>query len=115
MDDYTVKITMDHSCAWLNQLIAGFGQRPTIMPKSVLDAANPETGFVEEYIGTGPYMVDEIVEDQYIRLVKNPDYQPYGTPGDYSGYAGYKEANIETIYFDFVYRSEHHYRRHADR
>ena len=102
VDDYTVKITMDHSCAWLNQLIAGFGQRPTIMPKSVLDAANPETGFVEEYIGTGPYMVDEIVEDQYIRLVKNPDYQPYGTPGDYSGYAGYKEANIETIYFDFV-------------
>ena len=91
-----------HPCAWLNQLIAGFGQRPTIMPKSAIDAANPQTGFVEEFIGTGPYKVDEIVEDQYIKLVKFDGYQPYGTPGEYSGYAGYKEAPTETIYFDFV-------------
>lgn len=102
VDDNTVKIKMGHPCAWLNQLIAGFGQRPTIMPKSAIDAANPQTGFVEEFIGTGPYKVDEIVEDQYIKLVKFDGYQPYGTPGEYSGYAGYKEAPTETIYFDFV-------------
>ncbi|MEA4891858.1 MAG: ABC transporter substrate-binding protein [Peptococcaceae bacterium] len=102
VDDNTVKIKMDHSCAWLNQLIAGFGQRPTIMPKSIIDNANPDTGFVEEYVGTGPYKVDEIVEDQYIKIVKFNEYQPYGTKGEYSGYAGYKEAPIETIYFDFV-------------
>lgn len=102
VDDYTVKITMDAPCAYLNELIAGLGQRAAVMPKSVIDAADPQTGIAGEYIGTGPYKLDEWKEDQYIRLVKNEEYTPYGTDGDYSGWAGYKHAYTPTVYFDIV-------------
>lgn len=102
VDDSTVKITMDAPCAYLNELIAGLGQRAAVMPKSVIDGADPQTGIVKEYIGTGPYKLDEWTEDQYIRLVKFDDYTPYGTEGDYSGWAGYKHAYTPVIYYDIV-------------
>lgn len=101
-DDYTVKIAMAAPCAYLNELIAGLGNRAAIMPKSVIDAADPQTGIVKEYIGTGPYKFDVWEQDQYIRLVKFEEYKPYGTDGDYSGWAGYKHAYTPTIYYDIV-------------
>ena len=102
VDDYTVKIKMAAPCAYLNELIAGLGNRAAIMPKSVIDAADPDTGLVKEYIGTGPYMLDEWEQDQYIKLVKFEDYQPYGTDGDYSAWVGYKHAYTPTVYYDIV-------------
>lgn len=102
VDDYTVKITMAAPCAYLNELIAGLGNRAAIMPKSVIDAADPQTGIVKEYIGTGPYKLDSWEEDQYLKLVKFDEYTPYGTDGDYSGWAGYKHAYTPTIYYDIV-------------
>ncbi len=102
VDDYTVKITMDTPCEYLNLLIGGLGNRAAIMPKSVIDAADPATGIVKEYIGTGPYKFDTWEPDQYIRLVKYDDYQPYGTPGDYDGWGGYKYGYTPTVYFDIV-------------
>lgn len=101
-DDRTVKISLDAPCAYLNELIAGLGNRAAIMPASVIESADPTTGIVKEYIGTGPYKFDEWQEDQYIRLVKNEDYAPYGTDGDYSGWAGYKHAWTPTVYYDIV-------------
>lgn len=102
VDDYTVKITMAAPCAYLNELIAGLGNRAAIMPKSVIDAADPQTGIVKEYIGTGPYKLDAWEEDQYLKLVKYEDYVPYGTDGDYSGWAGYKHAYTPVVYYDIV-------------
>lgn len=102
VDDYTVKISMDAPCAYLNELIAGLGQRAAIMPKSVIDRADPQTGIVKEYIGTGPYKLEVWESDQYIRLVRFEDYSPYGTDGEYSGWAGYKHAYTPTVYYDIV-------------
>ncbi len=102
VDDYTVKISMDAPCEYLNLLIGGLGNRAAIMPKSVIDDADPATGIVKEYIGTGPYKFDTWEPDQYIRIVKYDDYQPYGTPGDYDGWGGYKYGYTPTIIFDIV-------------
>lgn len=102
VDDYTVKISMTASCAYLNELIAGLGNRAAIMPKSVIDQADPQTGIVKEYIGTGPYKLDSWQEDQYLKLVKYEDYAPYGNEGDYSGWAGYKHAYTPVVYYDIV-------------
>lgn len=101
VDDYTVRIALSTPCAYMNELIAGFGQRASIMPAAVINAID-ETGIVSEYIGTGPYKFAEWVDNQYIKLTRNDSYQPYGTKGDFSGWAGYKEANTRDIYFDFV-------------
>lgn len=102
VDDYTVKISMAAPCAYLNELIAGLGNRAAIMPKSVIDAADPQTGIVKEYIGTGPYKLDSWEEDQYLKLTRFDEYTPYGTDGDYSGWVGYKHAYTPTIYYDIV-------------
>jgi peptide/nickel transport system substrate-binding protein len=100
VDDYTVEITMETGTLYLNEMIGGLGQHAAIMPASVINAVG-EGELVGEYIGTGPYKLDEWKADQYIHLVKNDDYAPYGTEGDYSGWAGYKTAYYEDVYFYF--------------
>jgi len=102
VDEKTVEIKLEVGSPYLNLMVGGLGQHAAIMPKSVVDAADPESKLIKDYIGTGPYKLDSWVEDQYIKLVKNEDYQPYGTEGDYSGWAGYKRAKIDTVYFHFV-------------
>lgn len=101
-DDYTVQITLDTPSIYLNELIGGAGNMPIIVPASALETLDEETGGLTEYIGTGPYRFDGWVTDQYIKLTRFEDYQPYGTPGEADGYAAYKEALIQDIYFDFV-------------
>ncbi len=101
VDDATVKITMPTPFAYLNNLIGAYANRPIIVPASVI-ANIDETGILTEYIGTGPYLVSEIKEDQYVKLEKFDGYQPYGTDGDFSGWAGYKHAYIPTVVFDFL-------------
>lgn len=86
-DAYTVTLKMQQPCAYVNELMAGLGQRAVVMPKSVLDALD-ETGIVTEYIGTGPYKFAEWVEHQYIHITRNDDYQPYGTEGEFNGWSG---------------------------
>lgn len=100
-DTYTLKLKMDHACAYVNELIAGLGQRAAIMPKSVIDAID-ETGIVSEYIGTGPYKFVDWAEHQQIHITRNDDYQPYGEEGVFSGWAGYKSAYTKDIYFEIV-------------
>ena len=100
VDDATVQITMETGTLYLNEMIAGLGQQAAIMPASVIEAAG-EGDLVSEYIGTGPYAFDEWRADQYIRLVANAGYQPYGEEGDYSGWGGHKTAYYDEVYFYF--------------
>lgn len=100
VDDYTVQIAMENGTLYLNEMIAGLGQQAAVMPASVINAVGAGE-LVQEYIGTGPYAFDEWKADQYIRLKANADYQPYGTPGDYSGWGGYKTAWYDEVYFYF--------------
>ncbi len=102
VDDYTVKISMEESLMYLNELMATAGQMPAIVPASTIADADPETGLLKEYIGTGPYKFDEWQQDQYIKIVKFDDYTPYGTPGECDARVGYKEAKTPDVYFDIV-------------
>ena len=102
VDDYTVKIDLASTCIYVNELIAGAGQMPAIVPASTLDTVDPNTGYLTEYIGTGPYKFDEWVQDQYIKLTKYDDYVPYGEEGYQDGWAGYKNAYIDTVYCYFA-------------
>lgn len=98
VDDYTVEITMENGTLYLNEMIGGLGQHAVIMPASVIEAVG-EGELVTDYIGTGPYLFSEWRPDQYILLKKNESYQPYGEEGDYSGWAGYKTAYYDEVYF----------------
>lgn len=102
VDDYTVKIKMDHPYLYLNELIATAAQKPIIVPESTLDTIDPETGNLTEFIGTGPYLFDEWAADQYIKLTKWDDYTPYFEKGEEDGWYGYKEAATPTVYYDIV-------------
>lgn len=100
VDDYTVSITLPASAMTFLEMMGGAQNAAVIMPSEVIEAAGD--GTVSEFIGTGPYKVDSWVQDQYIKVVKNTDYQPYGTEGEVSGWGGYKTPQVDTIYFDFV-------------
>lgn len=102
VDDYTVKITLAQPLMTFNELIAGMKPLAIIVPKSVIDNADPKTGMIKDYIGTGPYKVGEIKSNSYIKLEKFDDYKPYGEKGKVSGWSGYKEAKTPTVIFDFV-------------
>jgi len=102
VDKYTVKIKMEKSLMTLNDLIAGLKPMAIIVPKEVIDNADSKTGMIKEYIGTGPYMVDKMVHDSYLRLKKFDQYVPYGEKGKLSGWVGYKEAKTPTIIYNFV-------------
>ena len=100
LDDYTVQISLETGTLYLNEMIAGLGQQAVITPASVIAAVGAGE-LVKDYVGTGPYAFDEWKPDQYIRLTANPDYQPYGKPGDYSGWGGYKTAWYDEVNFYF--------------
>lgn len=101
IDDYTVKITFDHPLANFNEMIAGISPEAIIVPKSVIDNADPKTGMIKEYIGTGPYMIASFKSDTNLTLKKFDQYKPYGTKEE-KGWWGYKDAKTPTIVYDFV-------------
>lgn len=100
VDNYTVSITLPQSAMGFLEMMGGAQNAAVIMPAEIIEAAGD--GTVSEFIGTGPYKMDSWVQDQYIKVVKNEDYQPYGTEGEASGWSGYKNPQVETVYFDFV-------------
>jgi peptide/nickel transport system substrate-binding protein len=102
VDDYTVKISLNQPLMSLNELIAGIKPVAIIVPKSILDKADPKSGTIPEYIGTGPYKVAEIKPNSYVKLEKFDGYQPYGEKGKASGWSGYKEAKTPVVVFHFV-------------
>ncbi|TJX15848.1 ABC transporter substrate-binding protein [Tissierella creatinini] len=98
IDDYTVKLKVTRATSDVLIILSTRSLFPTIMPKEVIEAASPEG--VKEYIGTGPYKLQEWKQDQYIHLVKFDDYSPVDS--EPSGFSGKKEAPTENIYFYFV-------------
>ncbi len=98
VDDYTVKMTVEEASSDIMFIISSPAQFAAIYPKSVIDSAGVDG--ITEYIGTGPYVLDEWATDQYVKLSKYEDYQsPSGTP---SGFTGEKYAPTETFYFRVV-------------
>ncbi|WP_339160905.1 ABC transporter substrate-binding protein [Siminovitchia sp. FSL H7-0308] len=97
-DDYTVTLKMDKPFTIAKYILATNINFPAIMPKEVIENA-PKSG-VKEYIGTGPFKLEEWKQDQYIKLVKNDDYQSPRKEPD--GLVGKKEAMVDELYFHMV-------------
>lgn len=76
----------------------GGGNYPAIMPKELIDAADPKG--VKEYVGTGPFQFKEWQQDQQIHLTKFADYQSRSEAAD--GLAGKREALVDDLYFIFT-------------
>lgn len=98
VDQYTVQLTVPVATSDVLVLMASQAQFPSVMPKEIIESATVE-GF-SEYIGTGPYKFQEWKQDQYIHLVKNPDFTP--VEGDASGFTGKVDAPTENIFYHFV-------------
>ncbi|MFD1360114.1 ABC transporter substrate-binding protein [Lentibacillus salinarum] len=97
-DTYTVVLNLEESSSDVLTIMAAQTQFPAIMPKEVIESADSEG--VSEYIGTGPFKLEEWKQDQYIHLVKYEDYQ--ALEQESSGFAGKKEAFVNDVYYHFV-------------
>ena len=98
VDDYTITMTLPVAYADAMSVIGTSIQWAAIYPKSSIDAAG-DAGLTE-FIGTGPYKVEEWKQDQYVLLTRNEEYtQPVG---EGSGFVGEKEAVAEKIYYRIV-------------
>lgn len=98
IDDYTVKLTVNHAASDIITVLANPIMFAAIYPADIVNAATDEG--ISEFIGTGPYKLKEWKQDQYICLEKNDDYQ--ANENATSGLAGKKTAATQTLYFDFV-------------
>ncbi|HBZ09885.1 MAG TPA: ABC transporter substrate-binding protein [Bacillus bacterium] len=97
-DDYTVVLKMDKPFTIAKYILATNINFPAIMPKEVIDTA-PKAG-VKEYIGTGPFKLEEWKQDQYIKMVKNEEYQsPKNEP---DGLVGKKDPMVDELVFHIV-------------
>lgn len=98
VDEYTVELVLEQPALGTLGVMATHKQFPAIMPKEIIDAAQPDG--VTDFIGTGPFQYVEWKQDQYIHLKKYDDYKSVDTPAD--GLAGKKEALVDDLYFDIV-------------
>lgn len=71
VDSETVQVTLSRP---FGTLLLFLVDRYAIVPQEAVDTLETEP------VGTGPFMLDEYVLDQYVRLVRNPDYYEEGYP-----------------------------------
>lgn len=98
VDAYTVELILDQPSSIALDALANPTQFSGIMPSEVIEAATEEG--VTEFIGTGPYQLEEWVPDQRVHLTKYEDYE--SSDEESSGLAGKKEAYLDDIYFEFI-------------
>lgn len=95
LDDYTVEIRLNNPSGAFLANLATPKALLAIMPKEVVE--NAEARKIE-LIGTGPYKFVEWIPDRHVKIERFEDYKPY-TEEEASGFAGYKKAYIDEIYF----------------
>jgi len=91
-DDNTVVITLKKPYAPLLPLLSLNNAAAIIIP-----AKNAGQDPLTDFIGTGPYKLEERVADQYIRLTRFDDYQ--SLPGEPNGYGGARKQYLDEIRF----------------
>lgn len=75
-DDYTVTMTLSEpNAAFMANLTSSYG---AIVCKEVVEANDGSLSAIDTMCGTGPFMYQDSVVDNYITLVKNPDYWEEG-------------------------------------
>ncbi|MEY8353155.1 ABC transporter substrate-binding protein [Lachnospiraceae bacterium 54-53] len=101
VDESIVKVTLNNPSIFVNDMIAGCNNGAVIYPAEVIENADADTGYIKDYIGTGPYKFVEWVPDQYVLLEKNAEYAPADN-GARHGYAAAAVPVTEKLYYDFV-------------
>lgn len=72
-DEHSVRFTLREPFA----PFVGNLSNLTVVPREVVEA---EGDLQRVAVGTGPFMLDEVVPDTYVRLVANPEYYREGQP-----------------------------------
>ena len=98
VDPYTVVAHIEDPKTVDLYVLADMTQFAAIMPKDIVE--NAGSNQVTEYIGTGPYQLEEWKQDQYIHLTRFDDYQSRTEASD--GFSGEKKALADDIYFHIV-------------
>jgi len=73
-------------------------QALVIMPADIASAAAPNE--LTTYVGTGPFMFDSMVPDEYVRLARFPGYVARSEP--MSGRSGAKNALVDMVEFRII-------------
>lgn len=98
VDPLTVELHIDKPSLIIPHVLADTAPFPAIVPKESVEATD-ESGLTE-YIGTGPFKLEEWKVDQYIHLTS---YDEYSTREEESnGLGGKKEALVKDLYFHIV-------------
>lgn len=100
-DDYTVVAHIADPTTLDLFIFADMTQFAGIMPKEIAEAVGTEAA--TEYIGTGPYHLEEWRKDQHIHLNRFDDYSSRPEPAN--GLAGEKKAYLDEIYIHIVTES----------
>ena len=94
-DDATFKIFLKEPQASFLESISASTVPIVIIPS---EQANAEATRLE-VIGTGPFQLDEFVADSHVKLKRYEDYKPNETLDGLSGFAGRKQACVDTVTF----------------
>lgn len=99
LDDYTVRFHLDRPFGALIEALSETSGVFAVYPEWVIEKHGNDE-LTEDYIGTGPYVVDEIVPEEYYILKRNENYsQPVGEPSFLAGkrYSYVDEFEIRII------------------
>ncbi len=94
LDKYTVEMKLKEKSAIVLISLAVPNNFGAIYPKEIAEKFPPQTK-ITEYVGTGPFRLAEWRPDQYIRMVRFPDYKP--RPERQNGYGGGKIVYVDEV------------------
>jgi len=96
--DYDVILTLDEPNPLVLNTLATPQQFAAIIPKDVIENAGVDG--ITEYIGTGPFEVEEWEDSQHLYLKKFDDYSSVSEPSD--GLSGEKDVSVDSVKIEIV-------------
>ncbi|WP_306119042.1 MULTISPECIES: ABC transporter substrate-binding protein [unclassified Roseitalea] len=100
-DDSTFVITLSEPQPTFIENLSSYTVPIVIMPEE--EAGKPANQV--DIIGTGPFSFVEFVPDSHVLLERYEDYQPNNTLDGVSGFAGRKQACVDTVRFRMLTES----------
>ena len=98
VDPHTVELHIEKASLVVPFVLADMAPFPAILPKESIEKAGADG--LTEFIGTGPFKLEEWNVDQHIHLTRFDDYS--SREEESSGLAGKKEALAKELYFHIV-------------
>ncbi|OGO24726.1 MAG: hypothetical protein A2144_11025 [Chloroflexi bacterium RBG_16_50_9] len=80
VDDYTIRVNLKTYDARFLLALAQSGIGVMASPTALAKPTTPENAGKDHLVGTGPFKFDSWAKDQFVKMVKNPDYWQKGRP-----------------------------------